>query len=272
MNLIKHSRLFATQAVSMAAPKAGPAKSYPITSILFQDQNALLDWASGFAADHIKAEAEKRAGKPLFDQDWLALRKSAASEKRRTYTDERMRVGKVVHEAVNSLISLGVGEKIDLGGYKSNDEVFACVSALQKWLSKCPYEFLKAEFDVRSEKYLYHGRADCIARDNRTNKVCVIDFKIKPKELDFTTAMQLAAYAHAYNESSNQEPDSPDFCSSGIAIQIKYIKGKEAKVVEKSLKDLDAAFKAFICRNVLYRLETANENRGGFSDNWIFSS
>lgn len=268
---------FAKRHASTVAPTSltpRNARSIPVTTILFQDQSNLLTWASGFAADYVRGEAEERAGKELFSNDWDRHRKIAA-EKHRDYSEQRMAVGSRVHDAVNKLTNIPKGSTFNVEAYKDNEEVYQCVRAMTEWHAKGRYEILQSEFVVKSETHRYHGKVDCAARDVQTKEVILLDFKVKPKELDFTTAMQLAAYIAAYNEMNRFEVSSPAYCRSAIAVQIKYTKEKGAQVVEKRVRNLEEALYGFHCRHILHRIESENPLKAGmrnaFADSWIFS-
>jgi len=263
-------RTFAT------TPREVPPASFAVTSILFQDQTNLFIWAAGFAADAIRVEAESRAGKTLFTgSDWVEARKRAA-EAFKSYSEERKQVGVRVHDAINKLVELkkeGKEVAFDVETLKTGNamdkEVVECAKALQKWLTTASLEVIEAEFDVKSVKNRFHGRADLIARDTKTKELYIVDFKVKPKELNFDVAMQLAAYALAYNEMRGVDPSSPDFCRLGLVVQVKYENG-EATVVEKRVKDMESAEVGFHCRNLSFRLERNPANRYSFSDKWLF--
>ena len=263
---------------SSRIPKTLKKDFLTVSQIIYPNQEKLLAWASGVALEDLRMKLKKKA-RDLPEFDWEKEKKQSA-EAFKEAMKVRGSIGQEVHTFIGKILTTSTSTNTtsssnSIINYKEikSKEVAHCVKAFENWYAQAPYKVIEVETEVHSEKNRFYGRADCFALNTETNEVSVLDFKVKSNFLNFVNAMQCAAYALAYNEMRNLEPSSNKYCSTGIIIQIKYDEKKEkAAVVERKVRDLQAAEVAFHCRNLLTRLESNPKDKNSFSDEWIFEA
>lgn len=137
-------------------------------------------WKIGMAANHANENWEEMS-------DWHpAERKLAMTAAHQEYTDERSRVGTLVHETVEALIK---GTPVEIP-----KEIAGYIGQFSKFVMNKRPVWIESEVTVWSRRYGYAGTADAIAEiDGRT---WLIDFKTG-KGVYPEYGMQLAALLHA---------------------------------------------------------------------------
>ena len=147
----------------------------------------------------------------------------------------------------------GAGGEGDAAAQEHARETAMLVRAFDAWWRDAsnPYDALAVEMEVHSGTFRYHGRIDALVWDRVRAELCVVDVKVKEdegKQMRAPAAMQLAAYAHALKEAVQLD------VRRAIVFQVHALvqRGEGARVVEKEVRDVPAAWDAFLARLALW--------------------
>jgi hypothetical protein len=192
---------------------------------------ALIDWSKKLALDYVRDN--------MFGGDDLDTVLARASEESNRVRDEAAAHGTAVHEAVANFLAAKSKDE----GLIFTDFMYNIVSAFDSWITSMGLEIIAEEVPVYSSKYLYAGTLDAIGVNKETGTLVIMDWKTSNR-LYPETALQVAAYAKAYEE------------TFGVEIKEAYATrfGRDkAEFETKKVADLDSSFTSFLSALVLYK-------------------
>jgi hypothetical protein len=176
-------------------------------------------------------------------------------------------VGTEVHRCIDSLLNTGIYTVIPpmIDGVIMPSlipRISGMVLSFEGWLAGITGEVFETELRVVSRQYVYSGTLDMVGKIGKVS--AVVDWKTSSKIYD-DMQLQLAAYAHAYNEQTNSKikdglivcvsKDKPDF-----KLTVKWFKlGKRPFKQFLKLREMFAEIKA----KEAFDAETANTEATG---------
>lgn len=163
-----------------------------VTTILNQKDKsrALLPWAAGLAADHIR-EILKPGISTQLNEIEIDMAVETARNAHNVKRDAAASVGSIVHDYARRRLT---GEDVD---WPSHPQALNGADAFEAWLGQHEVQPIKVERQVLSKKHLYCGTADLLARID--NKVTLGDFKTS-KDIYDEVFIQTAPYQKAMEE------------------------------------------------------------------------
>lgn len=171
--------------------------------------------------------------KAMSPEDWwkfLEEAKGAHTRKKDAAAD----LGTRAHQAINSIIQTGQVPILEA-------DIQPCVDAFLSWREKTGISMRVGDTKVASTIYGYGGSLDALG--TKDGKLILIDFKTS-NEWDDTYAYQVAAYAHAFNETYGAEIHD--------ALILKLGKSEPTFEVKK-IKNIFSSFGTFLSALRLYR-------------------
>lgn len=198
---------------------------------------ALLVWARREALKLVRSGLEPHVGKSVeMTQAFIDELITKADKEPDRIKDEAANVGTRAHKAIDQIIR---GEKPEL-----TTDIIPCVESFMEWKKQSGLELLPGEIKVASKIHGYAGTLDGIAR--RGKNLVLTDWKtsngIWPEY-----AYQVAAYAEAYTEISNEEIEE-----AWIIRFPKKLKDGEAPFEAKKINNLVGALNVFLAAKRIY--------------------
>lgn len=147
--------------------------------------------------------------------------------------DKAADIGTVAHYLIECDIK---GLKPDLGDFSPNvvKKALIAFEAFRNWRAVYKVETVDCECGLVSEKYLYGGTIDWVARDN-TGSLLLLDVKTSKGIYD-EMRYQLAAYWHVWDEN---HPDMPI---------------RKAAIIKLSKETADFSFHPFVLLDTEFRI------------------
>lgn len=132
------------------------------------------------------------------------------------------------------------------GWVKHEPVINEYVIGFRRWLDESKYTILEAEQKLVSIKYRYAGTCDIVARDDH-GRLVIMDIKTT-NGINPSVALQLAAYAQAYEEISEEKVHHREV----------LLLEPEGTYKTKHYRDQRADFHVFLCKLVSRNWDLAN--------------
>ena len=160
----------------------------------------LMGWAVKMAVEYVRERIEPNT---RYDHDYLAGVLDNAKRAHRKEKEKAGDIGKAVHDWIHKHVQHKMDQEGPLQGViepalpKPGDPAMFGIAAFLAWESEHDIEYLESEKVLYSVQHNYVGTTDLIASVDGV--LTLIDMKTSKRVYD-EFAMQLTAYAEAYNE------------------------------------------------------------------------
>ena len=207
---------------------AGEAEAYPsVTTVLnVINKPALIPWAKNMTLDAVREALAPRIGKrPLLTQEWVDEMVSDAKDRSNMIKDTAADFGTTAHGYIEDILK---GRDV-----KVPPDFETVVENFLAWQNESRLNVTFSEVMVYSIQHQFAGSMDAVA--TRRGKLVALDWKTSSglyREMD----LQVAAYAHALSEMTDQPVDE--------AWVVRFGK-KEAEFECRQVRDLAVCFEGF---------------------------
>jgi hypothetical protein len=156
-------------------------------------------------------------------------------------------IGTRVHDAIERLLK---GETVEESG-----RVHSMLLTFEKWRYSANYQPLELERKVESKLHKFHGTLDSIGTMNDTDELVLTDWK-SSSQIDTTYALQLAAYAWAYEEETGKT------ITTGQIVRLDKKPDAKPQIEVKRFDNLPSYFPVFLSCLNLWNFLHPNKKRG----------
>mmetsp|Transcript_4633 Transcript_4633/g.5730 ORF Transcript_4633/g.5730 Transcript_4633/m.5730 type:complete len:337 (-) Transcript_4633:1723-2733(-) len=236
--------------------KEGNLASYPSVTTVLGDvwKGHLKNWAVKVSLEQVEKDLNSQVSdgrllaaaksKRLW-KTWLKELRDRARKAPNNIRDEAGNLGTECHDSIDKIVK---GEiLIETENYDDIPErTLPVVKAFLQWQKDCNIELdpVGDQF-VWSEAFEYAGAMDAIGRDKTTGELVAVDFKTS-NQISKTYALQIAAYAQAYEEMHGEKVSR--------AVIVKFNKYAE-QYEQYDVTDIEIAFNGFKSALYLWRLK-----------------